>query len=182
MLKRPLEEAVAAPDPKRTAHDDDSLAHVENLTLFAGVVVNSPDKKKGVTKADFTDRPPRVEPIKRPEDDRTQTLSGFCLTDGDDSYIIPLDLVRKWTPYDVGARRIYCPIPLLKTAVAMSLEHDEELSRGVSNKDTVYSPEQIEVLRTAFMTEEGRAMCKDERPKDSLFITKDDWDTCVIDK
>jgi hypothetical protein len=177
MLKRPLEEDgdEVSPDPKRIAHDVDTLAHVENLALFAGVVVNAPDKKKGVTKADFTDRPPRVEPVKRPEDDRTQTLSGYCLTDGDDIYIIPLDLVRKWTAYDVGARRIYCPIPLLKTAMAMSLEHDEELSRGISKKDTMYSPEQIEVLRTAFMTEDGRAMCKDEDTGDTKFA-------CVTDK
>jgi hypothetical protein len=170
--KRPMEEEddEVSPDPKRVA-DDDTLAHVENLTLFAGVVINTPDKKKGVTKADFTDRPPRVEPVKRPEDDRTQTLSGYCLTDGDDIYIIPLDLVRKWTAYDVGARRIYCPIPLLKTAMAMSLEHDEELSRGISKKDTLYSPEQIEVLRTAFMTEDGRAMGKDEGTGSSSSVT-----------
>jgi hypothetical protein len=54
----------------------------------------------------------------------------------------------------------------------MSVEHDEELSRGVSKKDTVYSPKQIEVLRTAFMTEDGRAMCKDEDTGDTNITDK----------
>jgi hypothetical protein len=162
--KRPLEDGVAPPDPKRVNKDKEDLrAHVENLTLFAGVVINSPDKKKGVPKADFMNKPPRADAITRPEDDCTKTLSGYCLTDGADTYIIPLDTMRKWNAYDVGSRCIYCPIPLMKTAVAVSLEPDDELSKGVSEDNTVYSPEQVQVLRTAFMTEEGRAMCKDEK-------------------
>jgi hypothetical protein len=83
------------------------------------------------------------------------------LIDGDDSYILPIEFIRNLSGYDVGSRRIYTPIPLLKHAMNMSIEHDQELSRGVSKKDTMYSPEQIDVLRTAFLTDEGREMCKD---------------------
>jgi hypothetical protein len=167
ILKRPLDiEEVVVPEKTRKVEEEEedsgsTLADFENLTLYAGLLINAPDKKKSVTEADFTNHTPRVKAINRPEDDRTQTLSGFHLTDGEDSYILPIELIRKWPAYDVGSRRIYSPIPLLKYATNMSVEHDHELSRGVSKKDTLYSPEQIEVLRTAFLTEEGREMCKE---------------------
>jgi hypothetical protein len=157
-----IEEVAVVPEKTRKMDEDDdnARADLENITLFASVIINTPDKKKGISKADFVDRPPRAEPIKRPEDDRTQTLSGFHLMYGDDSYILPLDTLCKWRVYDCGSRRIFCPIPLLKHAMDMSNEHDLELSRGVDKKDTVYPPEQINSLRAAFLSEEGREMCK----------------------
>ena len=161
-----IEEVAVPPEKTRkveeeVVEDSCALADLEHLTIFAGLLINAPDKKKSVTEADFTNHTPRVKAIHRQEDDKTQTLSGFHLIDGDDSYILPIEFIRNLSGYDVGSRRIYTPIPLLKHAMNMSIEHDQELSRGVSKKDTMYSPEQIDVLRTAFLTDEGREMCKD---------------------
>lgn len=163
MVKRALEDGDD-PVPKRLHEDPEDLrSHLENLTLFAGIIINAPDKKKGVTKADFTNKIPRTDAITRYEDDRTQTLSGYCLTDGANTYIIPVDMMLKWNAYELGARTLYTPIPLIQNAVRVSATHDTEISEGVPEDKTEYSPDEVKVLRTAYMTEEGRLMCKEEK-------------------
>ena len=101
LKKRPMdiEEEDTSPPEKVTKkmldEEDSTLADLEYLTIFSGVLINATDKKKSVTESDFTNKTPRVRAINRPEDDRTQTLAGFHLTDGEDSYILPIDVLRK---------------------------------------------------------------------------------------
>jgi hypothetical protein len=163
-VKRAQEEGSTGPIPKRLHLDPEDLkSHLENLTLFASVLINKPEKKAPVCKADFTNKTPRTDAVTRYEDDRTQTLSGYCLTDGANTYLIPVDAMLKWNSYDMGTRTIYSPIPLLKTALALAAAHDTELSNGVEEQDTEYSPAEVDALRSAYMSLEGRTMCKDEK-------------------
>jgi hypothetical protein len=127
-------------------------SHLENLTLFASVMINKPEKKAAVCKADFTNKTPRTDAVTRCEDDRTQTLSGYCLTDGANTYLIPVDAMLKWNSYDMGTRTIYSPIPLLETALALAATHDTELSNGVEEEDTEYSPAEVAAFRSAYMS------------------------------
>jgi hypothetical protein len=162
-VKRAQEEGKTGPEPKRLLRDpEDRRAHAENMTLFTGVLVNKPEKKAPVSKSDFTNKAPRTNAITLYADDWNQTLSGYCLTDGGNTFIIPLDTMLKWNAYDTGSRTYYSPIPFLKTAISLAVAHDTELSRGVEEKDTEYTPDEVDVVRRAFMTPEGRNMCSNE--------------------
>jgi hypothetical protein len=158
-VKRGYEEDEDGPlmrklDPRDVEED------YEALVRFAAAQILRANKRQKLDEQ-HTVPPPRLTPLTRTDDNQTQHKSGYVITDGPFTYIIPVALLRYWNSYSTGDHLFVTPVPLRKIADAICAEYARDCNEG---KEPAYPKKVIELLRDAFLEgDDAMRMCKNEK-------------------
>jgi hypothetical protein len=132
---------------------DDTQAHHEACMFFSAEKM----AKKAPRISRNQDHKPRVETIVMKEDVDVTHTSGYFITHGENSYVLPLRMMLEWNKYDTGDRLVWAPIPLRKIASNVSRMHSDEDSDD-------WDAEDMKIIRDVFLNGvESAQMCKGEK-------------------